>query len=319
MTSHDGGLPVGTPATSADGAEPGAAKTVVRPEIQGLRALAVLLVVLYHLWPGRLPGGYVGVDVFFVISGFLISGNLLREVERTGRVSFARFWARRVRRLLPAAFLVLVVTGLGIFLTVPRLLWQQFFKEIAAAGLYIENWSLAHDAVDYLAASNSPSPVQHYWTLSVEEQFYIGWPFLVMAGVLLAGLWGGHRLRAITMVLGVATLGSLAFSLWQTSHNPSVAYFSTFTRAWEFGAGALLACVAGNRTLRLPRVAAALSWAGILVISGCAVAFDHATPMPGTAAILVVAATVVVIAAGEQNLDVVAEPATHLATGHVRR
>ena len=134
----------------------------VRPEIQGLRCVAVMLVVLYHLWPGRLRGGYIGVDVFFVISGFLITGNLLRDVERRGRVSLAQFWARRVRRLLPAAFLVLLVTGLVTLLFVPRLQWQQFFKEIGACTLYIENWSLAHDAVDYLAETNSPSPVQHY-------------------------------------------------------------------------------------------------------------------------------------------------------------
>ena len=298
MTSHESGLALRTPPPSGGGPAP-AARTVVRPEIQGLRAVAVLLVVLYHLWPGRLRGGYIGVDVFFVISGFLISGNLLREVERTGRVAFAQFWARRVRRLLPAAFVVLAATGLGIFLLVPRLLWQQFFKEIGAAGLYVENWSLARDAVDYLAASNSPSPVQHYWTLSAEEQFYIGWPFLVMAGVLVAAAWGWRRRPAITLVLGLATLASLVFSLWQTVHNPSVAYFSTFTRAWEFGAGALLACVASSRTVRPPRLAAALSGSGLLVILGCALSFSHSTPMPGTAAVAVVAASVVVIAAGD--------------------
>ena len=279
-----------------------AVPTTVRPEIQGLRSVAVLLVVLYHLWPGRLRGGYIGVDVFFVISGFLISGNLLREVERTGRVAFAGFWARRVRRLLPAAFLVLTATGLGILIFVPRLLWQQFFKEIGASVLYIENWSLAHDAVDYLASSNTPSPVQHYWTLSAEEQFYIGWPFLVMAGVLLAAALRWHRGRAVTAILGVATLASLVFSLWDTGHNPSVAYFSTFTRAWEFGAGALLACVAGSRTLRRPLVACLVSWGGLLVILGCSLTFSHSTPMPGTAAVAVVLGSVALIAAGNPGL-----------------
>jgi peptidoglycan/LPS O-acetylase OafA/YrhL len=301
VTSHSG-VPVREP-DSRDAPAPAApAPTGVRPEIQGLRAVAVLLVVIYHLWPGRLGGGYIGVDVFFVISGFLISGNLLREVDRTGRVSLADFWARRVRRLLPAAFLVLGATGLGVFLFVPHLLWQQFFKEIGAAGLYVENWSLAHDAVDYLASQNAPSPVQHYWTLSAEEQFYIGWPLLVLVAVLLSGARRWHRGWTITAVLGAVTLASLAFSLWDTVHNPSVAYFSTFTRAWEFGAGALLACVLGHRTVRSPQQAALLSWAGLLVILGCALVFTHSTPMPGTAAVLVVVASVAVIAAGHSTL-----------------
>ena len=268
-----------------------------RPEIQGLRAVAVMFVVLYHLWPGRLRGGYIGVDVFFVISGFLITGNLLREVDRRGRVRFADFWARRARRLLPAAFLVLLATGVGILLWVPQLMWQQFFKEIAASGLYVENWSLARDAVDYLASSNAPSPVQHYWTLSAEEQFYLGWPFLVMLGVLVASRTSWPRTRAITAVLGTAALASLAFSLWQTVANPSVAYFSTFTRAWEFAAGALLAC-AGSRVALHGRPAALLSLVGLGTIAACGLLFTHDTPMPGTAAVVVVLASVAVIAAG---------------------
>ena len=272
-----------------------------RPEIQGLRTVAVLLVVLYHLWPGRLRGGYIGVDVFFVISGFLITGNLLREVDRRGRVRFADFWARRARRLLPAAFLVLVATGIGILLWVPQLVWQQFFKEIAASGLYVENWSLARDAVDYLASSNAPSPVQHYWTLSAEEQFYLGWPFLVMLGVLIASRTSWRRTHAITAVLGAAALASLAFSLWQTGANPSVAYFSTFTRAWEFAAGALLACAGARVTLR-GRPAALLSLAGLGTIAACGLLFTHDTPMPGTAAVMVVLASAAVIAAGHPDV-----------------
>jgi len=275
-----------------------------------------MMVVLYHLWPGRLPGGYVGVDVFFVISGFLITGNILREVERRGSVRLADFWARRVRRLLPAALLVLATTAVAVFLFVPRLLWQQFFKEIGAATLYVENWSLARDAVDYLASSNAPSPVQHYWTLSVEEQFYIVWPFLVLAGIGLAALSrraasGFDRLRMITVVLGLATVASLTYSLWLTAENPQTAYFSTFTRAWEFGAGAMLACVTAGRSsgagltrllAQRPRLAALLSLAGLVVIGCSTLVFNHETPMPGTAAIWVVAGSVAVMAAGHPGL-----------------
>src|SRR5689334_7526144 len=256
-----------------------------------------MLVVLYHLWPGRLPGGYVGVDVFFVISGFLITGNLLREVDRTGRVGLAGFWARRARRLLPAAFLVLGTTGAAILAFVPQTLWQQWAKEIGASGLYVENWSLARDAVDYLASSNAPSPVQHYWTLSAEEQFYLVWPLLVLLGVALAGRSLARRLPAITAVLAVAAAASLAFSLWQTWANPSVAYFSTFTRAWEFAAGALLACL-GGRLVLPPRVAALLSGLALLVVVACGFVLSHTTPMPGTAAIVVVVAASAVLLAG---------------------
>ncbi|MBV9830075.1 MAG: acyltransferase, partial [Marmoricola sp.] len=269
----------------------------VRPEIQGLRCVAVMLVVLYHLWPGRLRGGYIGVDVFFVISGFLITGNLLRDVDRRGRVSLAQFWARRVRRLLPAAFLVLLVTGLVTLVFVPRLQWQQFFKEIGACTLYIENWSLAHDAVDYLAETNSPSPVQHYWTLSVEEQFYIVWPLLILLGLALATTLRRSRRVPITAVLGAAVAGSLAYSLWFTQSDPQYAYFSTFTRAWEFGAGALLACA--TRMLLPTKGAAVLGWLGLLGIAVGALVFNGRTPMPGTAAILVVVCSVLVIGAGD--------------------
>ena len=293
------------------------APTVVRLEIQGLRAVAVMLVVLYHLWPGPLPGGYIGVDVFFVISGFLITGNILREVERRGSVRLADFWARRVRRLLPAALLVLATTAVAVFLFVPRLHWQQFFKEIGAATLYVENWSLARDAVDYLASSNAPSPVQHYWTLSVEEQFYIAWPLLVLAGIGLAALARGaarecEPRRMITLVLALATLASLAYSLWLTAANPQTAYFSTFTRAWEFGAGALLACSmargstrsgATRLLTRRPPLAALLSLAGLGIIAVSAIVLNHETPMPGSAAIWVVAGSAAVIAAGHPSLS----------------
>src|SRR6478735_6373741 len=208
----------------------------MRQEIQGLRAVAVLLVVLFHLWPGRLSGGYVGVDVFFVISGFLITAHILREVDRDGSVDLARFWARRMRRLLPASYLVLLVSAAGVLLWVPRLLWQQFFGELLAAALYVENWALAVNAVDYLAADNTPSPAQHYWTLSAEEQFYLVWPLLVLLGVWWArrrrrvstsstngdrSTNGDGSRRAIFAVLAIATVASLAYSLWVTPTNPS--------------------------------------------------------------------------------------------------
>ena len=265
----------------------------------------MLLVVLFHLWPTRLPGGYIGVDVFFVISGFLITSHIVREVDRTGTVSLTGFWARRMRRLLPAAYVVLLGSAAGVLVWVPRLLWQQFFGEILAAGLYVENWTLALNSVDYLAAENSPSPAQHYWTLSAEEQFYLLWPLLVLLGLWLAkrGLdrlddRGSRSTRArsiVFAVLATTTAASLAYSLWVSATNPAWAYFVTPARAWEFGAGALLAFAppAGRRLA--PRARAGLGWVALAGLLACSLIFDASTPMPGTAALWVVAAAMAVI------------------------
>ncbi|MGH2943554.1 MAG: acyltransferase family protein, partial [Solirubrobacteraceae bacterium] len=231
-------------------------RSELRPEIQALRALAVLTVVVYHLWPAAMPGGFVGVDVFFAISGFLITAHLVREVEKTGRLSIWRFWARRARRLLPAALLTLLACAVATLLLVPQLYWQQFLTEIGASTAYVQNWQLAADAVDYLAAENRPSPVQHFWSLSAEEQFYVVWPLLIVV----AAVWAARRRLAIAIVLALVTGLSLAYSITETAANPAAAYFVTPTRAWEFGAGGLLALL-GTRT-RLPdAVRAALSWA----------------------------------------------------------
>ncbi|MDQ5808759.1 MAG: acyltransferase, partial [Actinomycetota bacterium] len=206
----------------------------MRSEIQALRGIAVLLVVVFHLWPSALPGGFVGVDVFFVISGFLITGQLVREVDRTGRVSLAGFWARRARRILPAALVVLAACALLTKAAVPETQWDQFFGEIVASAAYVENWHLAEAAVDYQAADDAPSPVRHFWSLSVEEQFYLVWPLLIVAALLAGRRW-------IPWTLGAVTAASFAWSLHETAADPAAAYFVTPTRAWEFGVGGLLA------------------------------------------------------------------------------
>jgi peptidoglycan/LPS O-acetylase OafA/YrhL len=270
-----------------------------RPEIQGLRAVAVGLVVLYHLWPGRLPGGYVGVDVFFVISGFLITAHIFREVERTGTLSLLSFWARRIRRLLPASLLVLAVSALAVVLWVPETLWAQSARQIAASALYVENWVLASDAVDYMAQGNVPTVAQHFWSLSVEEQFYVLWPLLVLGTVVLARRWpamsgGDSRRRLLAGVIGVIGLISLAWSVFATAQDQSSAYFVTTTRVWEFAIGAALALV----SIRLPR-----RWAPVVALVGLAMvvysgfAYNDATLFPGwTAAVPTVGAAAVILA-----------------------
>ena len=275
----------------------------VRIEIQALRALAVSLVVIYHVTPERLPGGYVGVDVFFVVSGFLITGHLMREVRRTGRVKLAQFWARRARRLLPAALLVLAASAVATFLFVPQTNWQTFLREIGGSALYVENWLLAADAVDYLAADNVASPAQHYWSLSTEEQFYLVWPLLIVGSVWLASRLGSGRRVVVASVLAVVGLSSFAWSLWATTNASSLAYFATPARAWEFAAGGLLALVAANPPAGRHVARTVISWAGFLAIAWGAFAYTSVTPFPGTAALLPVLGTVAVIWVGAPRGD----------------
>ncbi len=272
----------------------------VRPEIQALRALAVVAVVVYHLFPARLSGGFVGVDVFFVVSGYLISSHLLREAGSTGGVSVLRFWARRIRRLLPASLLVALVALVAVVILVPQPLWQQFASEIAAASLYVENWQLAANAVDYLAQDNAASPVQHYWSLSVEEQFYLIWPILVLLAARFIGRGDARRTRnALGTAFALIVALSAAWSVIQTIIDPGTAYFSTLTRAWEFGAGGLLAVWVPGR-LRAPRGArATMSWLGLAAIVAACLVYDGTTPFPSLTAALPVAGALLVMAAGD--------------------
>lgn len=269
-------------------------RTGFRLDIQALRALAVLLVVVGHAWPTRLPGGYVGVDVFFVISGFLITSHLLKELAAQGRIRLAHFYARRVRRLLPAAFLVLAVSLIAVFVWLPPDRWARNAAEIAASAGYVENWVLAALSVDYSAVNASASVAQHYWSLSVEEQFYLVWPWLLIAGAAL--VFRKRQLRArIVTIIGALVALSFTASLLSTALTPQPAYFQTFTRAWEFGVGALVALLA----LQL-HVATrwALSFAGWAAIGASAVLFTATTPMPGAAALLPVLGTAAVLVAG---------------------
>lgn len=235
----------------------------------------------------------MGVDVFFAISGYLITAHLLREVERTGRVSLPAFWARRARRLLPAALTTLLACAVLTVVLVPRVHWQQFLTETLASAAYVQNWQLARDAVDYLAAAQLQSPVRHFWSLSAEEQFYVVWPLLVLAGI---ALGRGRRRAGVAAVLVAATLASFVWAVVQTRTDPAAAYFVTPTRAWEFGAGGLLA-LAGD-TLRVrAAVRSAVSWGGLAAILVAAGAYSSATDFPGVAAALPVLGALAVMAA----------------------
>lgn len=268
-----------------------------RADIQGLRAVAVTLVLVYHLAPSRLTGGFVGVDVFFVISGFLITSHLLQHPPR-GRSDLAQFWARRIRRLLPAAFLVLAFTAVASRLVAPPTQWEQIATEIVASALYVQNWALAATSVDYLAADGALTPTQHFWSLAVEEQFYLFWPLLILAVYWLAERRQRSGLAAARLAMLGVVGASLTVSVIATATEPASAYFITPTRVWELAVGGVLATLPSLSATRIPsRVVGAAAWAGIVLIVIAAVALDGSTPFPGMAALVPVAGSALVIAA----------------------
>jgi peptidoglycan/LPS O-acetylase OafA/YrhL len=273
------------------------APRAVRTDIQGLRAIAVSLVLVYHLSPHSLTGGFTGVDVFFVISGFLITLHLIERLPEHPR-DLARFWSRRVRRLLPASLLVLAVTLVGSRLFAPETQWANTARQARAAVLYIVNWLLARDAVDYLAAENAPSPIQHFWSLSVEEQFYFVWPVLILLLGALARATGRKPLPVVLAGLAVLVAGSLSWSIYDTATDPAAAYFVTPTRMWELGIGGLLATFTLMRPGRLrPAAAVPIAWVGLGAIAWTAVTYTGETPFPGWQAAVPVLGTAAVIAA----------------------
>lgn len=270
-----------------------------RADIQGLRAVAVLAVVLYHAHVPFVSGGYVGVDVFFVISGFLITGHLLGEVERTGRVSVTGFYARRIRRLLPAALLVVCTTILVSALWGPALQARQTARDGLYAAFYAMNYHLAADGIDYQQADASPSPFQHFWSLAVEEQFYVFWPLLVLVVALVTRRTSATARRVLLAVVVVAAIVvSLLWSIETTASNAPLAYYSLQTRAWELGVGALVAIMAPLLDRVPALLAAPLTWVGLALVVVPVFVFDDRTPFPGWLAALPVGGVALVIAAG---------------------
>ncbi|MEE1610156.1 acyltransferase family protein [Microvirga sp. CF3016] len=253
------------------------------PEIQGLRAVAVLAVVIYHLWPKILPGGYGGVDVFFVISGYLITGSLFKEFDGTGGIDIAGFYARRIRRLLPAATVVSLAVALSIPFF-PQAQWSDIAKSLVASALYGQNWFLAAQAVDYLA-DDAKGPMNHFWSLSVEEQYYIVWPLILLPILHLARRTALSPRTAFGWFVGLIGLGSLAYSVWLTPLNPGVAYFATTTRAWELALGGMLAvCPVRNALAQPTRAVLGLVGLGAIVVA--CLAYSDETSFPGYAALL---------------------------------
>ena len=268
-----------------------------RADIEGLRGVAVLAVVAYHAGLGGVGGGYVGVDVFYVLSGFLITGLLWEELARTGRLRLGAFYARRARRLLPAAVLVLVATLAASSAWLSPLQARVVARDALTAALYVANYRFAVQRTDYLAEA-SPSPLQHYWSLGVEEQFYLLWPVLLLAVFLVGRRLGTRSAAGAAAVLSLAGAASFALSLRLTAVSQPWAFFSLPTRAWELAAGGLVG-LAAPRLRRLPGVAAAtLGWLGLEAVLWSITQFSASTPFPGSAALFPVGGTAAVLAAG---------------------
>jgi len=253
-----------------------------RPDIEGLRAIAVSLVLLYHAAVPGFGGGFVGVDVFFVLSGFLITGLLLRELERTGSISLPAFYARRLRRLLPAVALLILVTVAASVVVLSPLRAGDVAADGVAASLYASNLRFAIQATDYLQSELAPSPLLHLWSLGVEEQFYLFWPAIL----LLVTAGAADRARRVGTVAIVVVAASLALSLWLTTASAPWAFFSLPSRAWELGIGAILA-VGAARLATIPlRVGVAAGWVGLGMIAAAGLVIETSTPFPGVAALL---------------------------------
>ena len=279
-----------------------------RADVQGLRAVAVGLVVLDHANVPHLAGGYIGVDVFFVISGFLITGLLLGDSHR--RLRFSSFYARRALRILPAATAVIVVTDIMSVLIMNFVNARSVLNDSIWAAFFAANVRFAHQGTNYFSTGPPPSPLQHLWSLAVEEQFYVVWPAIL--ALTIVGFYALPRLsarrrahqggelprRRIAIVLLVIFAASLYLSISQTAANHVASYFSTPDRAWELAAGAVLATIQPALTRIPPALRAALTWLGIAGIATAAVTYSPATPFPGSAALLPVLGSCAVLVGG---------------------
>lgn len=275
---------------------------VHRVDLDGLRALAVLLVVLFHAGVPLMSGGFVGVDVFFVLSGYLITGLLLRESETRGGLALSDFWAKRARRLLPAATVVILATLLaGVLLSSP-LRWESLAAEAAASTGYVANFYFGSQAKDYFAPAVETSPLLHMWSLSVEEQFYLVWPILL----LFVMRWRPRTAdagRRVAVVSGIVVVTCFALSVALVDRGTPWAYFATASRGWELGVGAWIATLHYRGWLPGARVGVvarrwgeAMSWLGLGLVVGAAAIYSGSTPFPGIAAAVPVAGATLIIA-----------------------
>lgn len=266
-----------------------------RADIQGLRAVASLLVATYHVWFHRVSGG---VDVFFVVSGFLITRSLVGRLGPDGRLDVAGFWAGLARRLLPTALMVIVATSLAAPWVLPRVLWASTAEDGLASLAYVANWRLAFEAVDYLARDRTPSPFQHFWALAVQGQFYLLWPILVLGASRLAAARGRTLKQMLTFTLAATFVVSFTYAAISTWRDQPFAYFDTVARLWEFALGGLVAASGGRLTARWSPL---LGWMGLAGVVATGVLFPVSQVFPGPMTLWPTLSAVLILVAGASH------------------
>ncbi|MDR7384100.1 acyltransferase family protein [Promicromonospora iranensis] len=267
--------------------------------VDGLRGLALILVVAFHLFgQGRVSGG---VDVFLLLSGYFATGTLLRQAE-AGTLRLSAHYARTLARLLPAALVVLAAVTVALLTLAPRMRWSSGLREVGAAATFWQNWELVHASLAYGAAGPDASPLQHFWSLSVQGQFFAVWPLVVLGSVVCAralarrGGTSPSPAALLVVLVGAATVASFAGALWLVAVNQPVAYFSTFTRFWEIGAGALLA-LALRSGAPPGRWRGPLGWTGLALVVSSGFLVDGARVFPGAWTLVPVAGAALVLVA----------------------
>lgn len=275
-------------------------KRRIRPELEGLRTIAALLVAIYHIWFNRVSGG---VDVFFVVSGFLITTSLLSMHRKNGKILYFSYIIKLLKRLLPTAWLIGITTFIASLYILPAFLKQQNLTEFLASAFYFQNWRLAVDSVDYLAQNNTASPFQHFWALSIQFQFYLIWLLLFFVAMTFLRLVSGNHMKRILLILiSVIAAASFAYSVYLTGANQPFAYYHTFTRVWEFGIGGILALTI-HKLVISSRLAWAFGWTGLIGLISCGIILQVSQLFPGYAALWPVLSAVLIIIAGNYSTN----------------
>jgi peptidoglycan/LPS O-acetylase OafA/YrhL len=275
-----------------------------RADIDGLRTLAVFAVVLAHLGVPGFGGGFVGVDIFFVISGFLITGYLIdRATVNDGKISLREFYFRRARRILPMALAVLIATTVAAWMLFNEVKAGQVATDSYWASLFLANLHLIQLSTDYFNQAFAASPVQHYWSLAVEEQFYLFFPLILIAAIWVSKRMNRQWLKPVTAVVAAGSVASLVWAIAQGSGVSASAYFSSGTRAYELGIGALLALgLAVSRRSLSPRLATPLGAVGLILMGGSIALLSSAVSFPSFWALLpTLGAGLFILAGGTQE------------------
>ncbi|MFJ8237815.1 acyltransferase family protein [Ureibacillus sp. NPDC094379] len=269
-----------------------------RPEIEGVRTVAALLVAIYHIWLGSVSGG---VDVFFIVSGYLITTSLLSRIEKYGKINLFENYLGLAKRLFPLAFIVLLFTTVVSVLIMPKAQWRQIISEVFASAFYFQNWRLSFNSVDYLAQNNEASPLQHFWALSIQGQFYLTWPFIIIFSYFIARkiLKTPVRKTLLGVLIAIFTL-SLIYSVYITAVNQPWAYFDTLARVWEFSLGGILALLIPYLSFN-KLISLLIGWIGLAIICFTGILLPVSTVFPGFAALLPTSGVILILISAENN------------------